>query len=70
MFQDTRPASLGPDQTPDAWAPFRVDNPSELTALLRQPRPPEAGRQALRRAYSAQHIAGLYLQQILHGQSA
>lgn len=50
-------------------ARFFADAPA-LTALLRQPRPPEAGRQALRRAYSAQHIAGLYLQQILHGQSA
>ena len=36
MFQDTRPASLGPDQAPDAWAPFRVDNTTEVNALLRQ----------------------------------
>lgn len=35
MFQDTQPAALG-DSGTDAWAPFRVDNPTEVRALLRQ----------------------------------
>jgi c-di-GMP-binding flagellar brake protein YcgR len=36
MFQDTRPAELGADGTPDPWADFRVDHPGEVLALLRQ----------------------------------
>jgi c-di-GMP-binding flagellar brake protein YcgR len=35
MFEDTQPAALG-DTGTDAWAPFRVDNPTEVRALLRQ----------------------------------
>jgi c-di-GMP-binding flagellar brake protein YcgR len=35
MYQDTQPALLGSDG-PDTWAPFRVDNPSEIGAMLRQ----------------------------------
>jgi flagellar brake protein len=36
MFQDTRPAMLGPDGGPDAWAEFRVADPAELQRLLKQ----------------------------------
>ena len=35
MFNDTHPAALD-DAGPAAWAPFRVDSPSEIAALLRQ----------------------------------
>jgi c-di-GMP-binding flagellar brake protein YcgR len=35
MFQDTQAAPLG-DAGPDAWAPFRVDNPVEIQSLMRQ----------------------------------
>ncbi len=35
MFPDTQAAPLG-DAGPEAWAPFRVDNPVEIQALLRQ----------------------------------
>jgi flagellar brake protein len=35
MTQDTRPAALGDDES-ELWAPFRVDNPTEVAALLRQ----------------------------------
>jgi c-di-GMP-binding flagellar brake protein YcgR len=36
MFQDTRPAALSPDGGPDAWAEFRVADPTELLRLLKQ----------------------------------
>jgi c-di-GMP-binding flagellar brake protein YcgR len=38
MSADTRPAPLDADDPEgrDAWAPFRVDHPGELAALLRQ----------------------------------
>jgi c-di-GMP-binding flagellar brake protein YcgR len=36
MFQDTRPAALGPDGGPDAWAEFRVADSTELLRLLKQ----------------------------------
>ena len=36
MFQDTRPATLGPDGGPDAWAEFRVADPAEVQRLLKQ----------------------------------
>jgi hypothetical protein len=36
MFQDTRPAELGPDGGPDAWAGFRVTDGAERLRLLRQ----------------------------------
>jgi c-di-GMP-binding flagellar brake protein YcgR len=35
MFQDTRPAELGPQGGPDAWAEFRVTQPQERMRLLR-----------------------------------
>jgi flagellar brake protein len=35
MFQDTRPAELGPDSGLDAWAEFRVTQPQERQRLLR-----------------------------------
>lgn len=34
MFQDTQPAALGDDGGLDAWAPFRVDDASEVLHLL------------------------------------
>ena len=37
MFQDTQPAALD-GSGPDAWAPFRVHQRSEIVALLRQVR--------------------------------
>lgn len=36
MFQDTRPAALCPDGSPDAWAEFRVADSVELLRLLKQ----------------------------------
>jgi len=36
MFQDTRPAELGADGGPDAWAGFRVTDGAERLRLLRQ----------------------------------
>jgi flagellar brake protein len=36
MFQDTRPAALGPDGGTDPWADFRVADSSELLRLLKQ----------------------------------
>jgi c-di-GMP-binding flagellar brake protein YcgR len=36
MFQDTRPAALGPAGTADPWADFRVADPAELLRLLKQ----------------------------------
>lgn len=36
MFQDTRPATLDADSSEDPWGPFRVANPQECLALLRQ----------------------------------
>jgi c-di-GMP-binding flagellar brake protein YcgR len=36
MFQDTRPAALGADGGPDAWADFRVTDRAEQLRLLRQ----------------------------------
>ncbi len=36
MFQDTRPADLGAQGGEDAWSHFRVQQPQECTALLRQ----------------------------------
>ena len=36
MFQDTRPAALGPDGSPDAWADFRVADSAEQLRLFRQ----------------------------------
>ena len=36
MFQDTRPAALGPDGGPDAWADFRVADSAERLRLLKQ----------------------------------
>ena len=36
MFQDTRPAELGEDGGPDAWAQFRVAHAGERISLLRQ----------------------------------
>ncbi len=36
MFQDTRPADLDAQGGKDAWADFRVQQPQERTALLRQ----------------------------------
>jgi c-di-GMP-binding flagellar brake protein YcgR len=36
MFQHTRPAELGPDGGPDAWAEFRVADSAELLRLLKQ----------------------------------
>ncbi len=36
MFQDTRPAELGPDEGLDSWAEFRVSQPQERLRLLRQ----------------------------------
>jgi c-di-GMP-binding flagellar brake protein YcgR len=36
MFQDTRPAELGPDGGNDPWAEFRVADSAELLRLLRQ----------------------------------
>ncbi len=35
MFQDTRPAELGPDSGPDPWGDFRVGDPRERLRLLR-----------------------------------
>lgn len=35
MFQDTRPAELGPDAGPDPWGEFRVGDPRERLRLLR-----------------------------------
>jgi flagellar brake protein len=36
MFQDTQPATLGPDGDADAWAQFRVSDGAELLRLLQQ----------------------------------
>jgi c-di-GMP-binding flagellar brake protein YcgR len=36
MFQDTRPAELGPDGSTDRWADFRVTDSTELLRLLKQ----------------------------------
>jgi c-di-GMP-binding flagellar brake protein YcgR len=36
MFEDTRPTELGAQGEADAWAPFRVSDPKERQALLRQ----------------------------------
>jgi c-di-GMP-binding flagellar brake protein YcgR len=36
MFQDTQPATLGPDGSADAWAQFRVADSAELLRLLQQ----------------------------------
>ncbi len=36
MFENTRPAALGPAGGIDPWAEFRVDHPREVLAILRQ----------------------------------
>ncbi len=36
MFQDTRPAALGPEGSPDPGADFRVEDGADLLRLLRQ----------------------------------
>jgi len=36
MFQDTRPAALGPEGSLDPGADFRVEDGAELLRLLRQ----------------------------------
>ncbi|MCU0968756.1 MAG: flagellar brake protein [Rubrivivax sp.] len=36
MFQDTRPAQLDAAAGTDAWAPFRIDHPGEVLAMLRR----------------------------------
>jgi c-di-GMP-binding flagellar brake protein YcgR len=36
MFQDTKPAALGPNGDPDAWADFRVADSTERLRLLKQ----------------------------------
>ena len=36
MYQDTRPAALDATGAEDRWAPFRLSNPQECAAVLRQ----------------------------------